>query len=234
MVYYTVLDDVLLKELCAFKHAEHFSQRTIEALLHFYKPPHITNIAQLQRIGVQDSALMTSLAQQSWANAPLEELSKNTVYKIILGVGSDVFPHINVLDDCFENNYTSTFYKGDNRDKIKEHIKALLNDTKCVFIYDKYFKPNWSRTKTFFRDLVPHKPITFFYKEDHFDQKMITEAKKIFNWKFRVDTSQRKLSKSHDRYLILDNKIEIILTSGFDNLFDVTTDFSYIIRYKGG
>jgi len=223
MVFYTALDDTLLKELHAFKHAKPFSQRNIEALLHFYKPPHITNIAQLQRVGIQDSALMTSLAQQSWANASLDKLSENTVYKLILGTDSDVFPYINVLDDCFENNYTSTFYKGDNRDKIQAHIKALLNDAKSVFIYDKYFKFNWARTQTFFRDLVPHKPIIFFYKENHFNQQMISDAKKIFNWTFRIDTIHKNFSNSHDRYLILDNNIEIILTSGFDNLFDTTT-----------
>lgn len=232
MVYYTALDDTLLKELHAFKHAEQFSPRTVEALLHFYKPPHITNIAQLQRVGIHDPALMTSLAQQPWANVPLEELSERTVYKLILGLNSDVFPHVNVRGDCFESNYTSTFYRGDNRDKIKAHIQSLLNDSTSVFIYDKYFKSNWARTQYFFRDLVPHKPITFFYKENHFDQRMISEAKRIFNWTFRIDSSHRNLFNSHDRYLILDNKIEIILTSGFDNLFDTTTDLSYIVRMK--
>ena len=37
----------------------------------------------------------------------------------------------------------------------------------------------------------------------------------------------------HDRYLIIDNKIEIILTSGFDYLFDNSKDFTYIVRVRG-
>jgi len=35
-----------------------------------------------------------------------------------------------------------------------------------------------------------------------------------------------------DRYLLIDNNIEIILTSGFDNLFDENKDFTYIVRTR--
>ena len=36
----------------------------------------------------------------------------------------------------------------------------------------------------------------------------------------------------HDRYLLIDDKIEIILTSGFDYLFDENKEFTYIVRKK--
>ncbi|EJH2022155.1 hypothetical protein NCV10_001948, partial [Campylobacter jejuni] len=34
----------------------------------------------------------------------------------------------------------------------------------------------------------------------------------------------------HDRYIIVDKKIQIILTSGIDNLMNIKKDFTYIIR----
>ena len=34
----------------------------------------------------------------------------------------------------------------------------------------------------------------------------------------------------HDRYLVLDDKLEIILTSGFDYLVKTEKEFTYIVR----
>jgi hypothetical protein len=231
MEFNIALDDDLLLELHNFKHSKSCDSRKIEALLHFYKPPHITNVAQLNRVGITDKGLISQLAQQSWPKDDLESLSKKTIYKLILGTEKNSFPYVNVFNDDFEMNYTSTSI-GKNRDKVKEHIKALLEDAKSVFIYDKYFKENWRDTKNFFVEILPRKPMTIFYKENHFEQKEITEARKIFDWNFHKDKSHKNYKKLHDRYLIIDDKIEIILTSGFANLFDVTTDLSVVIRKK--
>ena len=202
----------------------------IEALLNLYKPKYITNIAQLKRINIDDTPLFSALAQQGGQKDSLEEMSKKTLYKLILSDDNNVFPYINIFNDEFENTFSSTQYKNNSRDKIKEHLQALLKDATNVFIYDKYFKDNWERTKEFFQ-LAPKKNLTFFYKENHFDQQMITEAKRICNqWKFKQDTATSTHTYLHDRYLRIDSKLEIIFTSGFDNLFDTSTDLTYIVR----
>lgn len=40
----------------------------------------------------------------------------------------------------------------------------------------------------------------------------------------------RTLPEYHDRYLVLDDKLEIILTSGFDYLVKTEKEFTYIVR----
>ena len=42
--------------------------------------------------------------------------------------------------------------------------------------------------------------------------------------------SEELLSDNHDRYLIIDNKMEIVLTSGFQYLTDDRKDFTYLVR----
>jgi hypothetical protein len=49
--------------------------------------------------------------------------------------------------------------------------------------------------------------------------------------RLREDT-RSCLNDSHDRYLIIDNKTEIILSSGFRNLFDIESDISCLIRKR--
>lgn len=49
-------------------------------------------------------------------------------------------------------------------------------------------------------------------------------------WSFSPDRIHQNFKNLHDRYLIIDNKIEIILTSGIDNLIDDSKDFTYIVR----
>lgn len=42
--------------------------------------------------------------------------------------------------------------------------------------------------------------------------------------------SPSKYNDCHDRYLIIDGKTEIILSSGFDHLHNTTKEIAYIVR----
>jgi hypothetical protein len=66
----------------------------------------------------------------------------------------------------------------------------------------------------------------------NFSQTQITLFKNICkDWIIKED--RRNTYKNyHDRYLLIDNQIEIILTSGFDYLFDENKEFTYIVRKK--
>lgn len=44
----------------------------------------------------------------------------------------------------------------------------------------------------------------------------------------------KNYNELHDRYIIVDKKIQIILTSGIDYLMDTSKDFTYIIQKLGG
>lgn len=56
------------------------------------------------------------------------------------------------------------------------------------------------------------------------------ESMKLYcgQWNF---TKNPQMINRHDRYLIVDDKLEIILTSGFDHLNDTSGVFTYIVRY---
>lgn len=230
--YSIVLSDELLKEFYEFKHNGSFNVNTVAKLLNLYKPPHITNVAQLLRCNIEDRPLMQQLVTKNWKNVSLDELVNQTKFKLIISDENNcTFPKIDISSKSIESNYTSTHFKTDNRDNVIKHIELLCKNATNIFIYDKYFKNNWDRTKKLFQNIMPKKRLIFFYKEYHLDQAQISEAKIICSdWIFRLDQSHPQHENLHDRYLIIDNKIEIILTSGFDNLFDTSTDLTYIIR----
>ena len=231
MKYAIVLSDDLLKEYYQFKHNGSYDNESIQNLFNYYKSPHITNVAQLQRIGIANSALFSQLLQSNLTHQTLLGLCDKTIFKVILNQESSYYPYVNIFGDVIENNYTST-YKNTSRIKAQEHIKSLLKDATNIFIYDKHFENNWNQTKKFFEELVPKKRLTLFYKEYHLQNKK-SEIKKICEeWTIREDRFHHQHKNLHDRYLIIDNKIEIILTSGFDYLFDESKDFTYIVREK--
>lgn len=231
MEFAIVLSDDLLKEYYKFKHNGSYDNESIQNLFNYYKSPHITNISQLKRIDIEDSALFSQLLQSNLTQQTLVDLCDKTTFKVILNQEKSNYPYVSILGDTLENNYTST-YKNSSRVKAQEHIEALMKNANNIFIYDKYFENNWNQTRKFFENLVPKKRLTIFYKENHFQNKK-TEIKNICQeWTLKVDNLQTQHRYLHDRYLIIDNKIEIILTSGFDYLFDESKDFTYIVREK--
>ena len=232
MNYTIALSDELLLDFYNFKHNKKYKNSNIQALFNYYKTPHITNIAQLKRIGITDSTLLAQLVKKNLTHQTLLELCDKSIFKIILDSSKSDYPYVNIYGDTLENNYSATFYRGELRTKAQEHIKSLLKDAKNIFIYDKYFENNWNDTQKFFKDIMPKKPLSIFYKEYHLENKK-SQIKKIYSkWTLKKDTLQDKHHQLHDRYLIIDNKIEIILTSGFDYLFDDGKDFTYLVRVK--
>jgi hypothetical protein len=71
------------------------------------------------------------------------------------------------------------------------------------------------------------KKLTIIYDSNHINAKDV-EALQTYcsDWILRKEI----LNSHHDRYLILDDKMEIILTSGFSYLSTVDKEFTYIVR----
>lgn len=160
------------------------------------------------------------------------ELVKATNLKIMLDLDSNNsnFIKVDILNDKLSPKYSATYYKNENRDKAIEHIKAFLENATTIFIYDKYILNRWEKSKNLFIDLIPKKSINIFYAENHLKNKT-SEIKTICNnWNIKEDKANSTHRNLHDRYIIIDSKIELILTSGIDNLFNDTSDFTYIIN----
>ncbi|MDR1759424.1 MAG: hypothetical protein LBR60_02730 [Fibrobacter sp.] len=229
--YQIVLQDDLLNAYYQFKQGNAYDTMLISRLLTYYKP-HLTCVAQLRRIGMEDSALYQQLTASGWVNLNNEELAQQTSLKLILSSDQSDFPYVNILGfDSIEPNYTGTF-KNKSRQKAIDHLKTLCQNAKSIYIYDPHLAKYQDRSNQAVMqgifDLLPMRQILLFSEKDAFLQ--CTKS----SWKKKNPQLTFKNSSiykdMHDRYLIIDQKVEVILSSGFDYLFDESRDFTYVVR----
>ena len=229
-----VLEDNLLKAFYQFKHGEASDVKLVAQLLTYYKP-HLTCVAQLKRIGISEATLLQQLAASGWVGQTVEELAQRTSLKLILSSNQSDFPYVNVTgSDVIEPNYTGTF-KNVPRQKAIAHIKALCQAAKSIYIYDPYLKNYQERATQMIMDgvfsLLPMSIFTVFCDEGSFVQSTKSEWKRRnCQLTFKNTDSSSSYRGMHDRYLIIDRKVEVIMSSGFDYLFDTNRDFTYVVR----
>jgi len=234
MDYSLVLSDFLYREFHAFKHGRPHDAHMIEKLLHLYKPPLLTNVEQLLRIGIKDTALMAGLASAGFVGQTLQALCDKTFYKLILNNNRPDYPYVDINGDSIRNNYTVTYKPGEKRTKIHSYLLALLATASWVMIHDPYCVDNWKTTKLFFQEFLPRKPLSI-HCTTKIPAPKIKEIKTICQqWKLPdQDKVKRQFRRLHDRYLVIDGKVEIILTSGIDYLFDDAKECTIIVRKVG-
>lgn len=117
--------------------------------------------------------------------------------------------------------------RSEPRLKAIEHIKSLCNDAKkSILVYDKYFYNKEDNADMLIK-LLPLKKIEITYQRNSFSEQQINKLKsKCADWTFK----DNNFTDNHDRYLIIDDNVEIILTSGFSYLNDFTKEITYIVR----
>lgn len=213
------LSDKLALEYLKFRNKCEFDLQRIEALLRYFKGEFIFTKEQFANASKE----IESFDMDRF----LPLLEKTPKFKLILCDDNDTFPFVYIFNDRIENNLSATFKAGDSRDKAIEHFKALFKDAKFIFIYDAHLKIDK------LRELVEKCQI----KCD------ICLAKEKYN-ELNTNLALTQISKNikpdrhhnlnnyntHDRYIVIDNNIEIILTSGVDNFLNQNKDFSYVIR----
>ena len=227
-----VLSDDLLKAFCQFKRGEACDTRLITRLLTFYKP-HLTCVNQLKRIDNKDSVLLQSLAASGWIGQSIEELAERSSLKLILTTNQSDYPYVNIAGgDAIEPNYTGTF-KNEPRIKAIAHLKALCQSARSIYIYDPFLKGYQERATPTIMDgifsLLPMSSFTLYCDDGAFMQHTKSDWKRR-NSELTFKKAENSPWKKHDRYLIIDRKVEVILSSGFDYLFDTNGDFTYVVR----
>lgn len=230
--YSLVLSDELLSVLFEFKKGQIQNPQLVERFLSYYHSNYLTNTAQLIRINQADPSLLQLLSASGYVSQNLDELVKETRYKIILNTTNSNYPYVNINNDKIEKNFSLTFKTNENRKKAIEIIKALCAEAKSILIVDKYFfeNINWKDTKKIFHEILPKNPLKLSFTNGKLKQVHIAEIKKIYpHWKIPPSNNSKD---SHDRYLIIDDKIEIILSSGFSYLFATDKDLTLLIREK--
>lgn len=239
MDFSMTLEDNLAEELCNFKEkSKDCDIKIIERILHYYKPKILLNKEYMPRYYNDQATLSSILSAHSdiCFDDSLEQLTKNTIYKIILSKDKNYFPYVNIIKDTIENNITASFNKSQERDKAKAHLKDMFKGAKSLFIYDNYLCNNQESFEAFAKECFPKKILNIFYPNEEkiqFTQNLCSNLKKICNnWQIKEneDPIIKQYNGLHDRYIIIDRKIQIILTSGIDNLMNIEKDFTYIIR----
>ncbi len=229
--YSLVLSDELLRVYFDFKQGQINNSDVVEKFLSYYHGPFLTCVDQLKRVGVTDATINQQLASQGYISQPIDELVRFTIYKLILNTENDTYPYVNIHDDQVEKNFSLSFKIGETRNKAISLIAALCAEANYILIFDRYFCKNWASTKALFTTVLPKKRMTLLHA-GHLDDKT-SDIKGIHSeWKIKRDT-QNTFTDCHDRYLLIDNKVEIILSSGFDYLFSRDKDLTCVIRFIG-
>lgn len=237
-----VLDDGLLKEFWAFQRGHSYNADVVEKILRLYHPPYLTCNRQLVSCGIDDDSLMQGLMADGWVNQTLEELSQKTLYKVVLtDQASDPSKGYFSIADGGSNKlgkyYSLTAKKGEPRTHLHDYLRKLLSDAKTVEVCDYYFDSKFSLTKELFCHFPSTKVNVFFSKQETTKAASLNPANlsqlktNYSNIAFPRNTKQT-YQGLHDRYLLINNKIEVIITSGIDHLFDphLTKECTIIVR----
>lgn len=213
------LSDKLALEYLKFRNKCEFDLRCIEALLRYFKGEFIFTKEQLA------NASKEIVSFDMGRFLPL--LDKTPKFQLILCDDDDTFPCVNIFRDRIENNLSATFKAGISRDKAIEHFKALFKEAKFIFIYDAHLKTDK------LRELVEKCQIKcdICLEVEKYNELNTNLALTQISENIKPDR-HHNLNKynTHDRYIVIDNNIEIILTSGVDNFLNQNKDFTYVIR----
>lgn len=222
-----VLDDDLFEEYHKFRNGMPYDNETIMNLFHFFQRPLVSNLRQYNAKSITlPTNLEGQLANHPLKNETVEGLAqKGTLHKIILSKNKTGFPYLNISDPKnFECNITGCYTVNESRDLARQHLRAMCENAKHIMICDKYLTSTSAANAL--KDILPRHNLTIEYLA--MDPTVFSALKSACaKWTFKPNI---KMSGYHDRYLVIDRNVEIILTSGFDNLWDRGYDLTYIVR----
>lgn len=237
MIFSLVVDDCVAQKILDFKMRKFASFDEIQKILQYYKKNPLFSNTELLRSYYGDNQLTWVLSQASLLYrdiSSIEELAMKTTYKIILTLDKkDGFPYVNVSQSRIENYFCSSFRKEESRDNAILHFKALLKNAKYIIFYDRFLKDAQEAFKGFAQKCFPQKRFNIHINNFDVCGNLCSEIKNICkDWSISSINQkyEEKYSRLHDRYIVIDNKLEIILTSGIEHLMRNDRDFTYILN----
>lgn len=227
--YGMVLDHNLFVEYCKYQRNEAYDRSLVNKIMTYYHNGFLTNVGQYAHNGIRiERNLRSTLARNGLTTQSLEELAGLTTYKIVLTDKQTRFPFVNINEGRFTSALT-TFYKGDEeRAAAADYLKHLCKEAKkSILLYDKYIKAT-DNLADLLRYFIPNKQIQLIVPFNKVDDNC-RKAMKVTHDKLSfVDLGA--VPQHHDRYLIVDESIEVVLTSGFEYLQNQRKEISLIIR----
>lgn len=226
--YSFALSDELCEQYYAYKDQKEYDKEIVNKLLKFRLTEFVTNADQLSRSpnAKNHGHLINQLRRAGLKGQTLEQLADKTIYKLVLSTNRSDYPYLNINDDSLDIHLIGCYYRDSKRDKALLHVKGLCEKSKIICLYDQYLKTDLSYK--ILLDIIPNKNVTVKYQKDHLTIDQVQEIATILN---KVNfAEQTTMLTHHDRYLILDDEIEVILSSGFRYLSCHNKELSYIVR----
>ncbi|WP_024593124.1 MULTISPECIES: hypothetical protein [unclassified Pseudoalteromonas] len=166
----------------------------------------------------------------------LEALSQSTYYKLILTTNDEhkAFPYFNINKDDIDKIYSISCEINGSRDYLIAYLKSLLSNAKKVLIQDMYLSYHDCIAPNLF-SLLPSSPLNIEFVQNYNDDGKTNSD--IFSdrslmhadWSV-IRNNEPKFQTCHDRYLIIDDKIEVMLSSGFYYLWNKNKEISCTIK----
>lgn len=232
-VYNVVLSDSLQLEYCRYKQGKEFNRYLVNRILRYSEGAIITNVAQLERIGPEAETELKSfgitLRKSDLKKQSLEQLADRTTYNIILSDSRDDFPYVNITaaNEPLQPVIGGCFFRDRPRDKAVSHISKLCAKASNILVYDAYLNHDARNIGTL-ASLLPDKKLELVYHPGHLTPDAQAELLRL---RPNLTLQPRQLPTHHDRYIVVDGTIEIILTSGFCYLASHIKEITYIIRH---
>lgn len=240
VLYSFVLEDDLFVEYHKFMNPRdslgEYDKDIIKKLLSYHVYPFLFNKKQLERTNIEiPNNLKMQLNHAPNKNHDLTKLKDGTVFKCILSTSKDEYPYININSDKIKTTITGTFFSTENRNKAISHITQLCNNAKSITLYDKYLSKNEANELC---ALLPKRNdlLIRIHDKDIHERAAKTYCFSDVETVIRgncgdwiIEPSNLLVNSHHDRYLIIDDKLAIILTSGFSNLFNDLKEITYIV-----
>ena len=246
--YSFVLEDDLFAEYHRFMNPgspSPYHSNTIKKLLAYHTKPFLFNKEQLDRCSIPcDRNLEITLRKNRLNGLELDELYKKTFYHGILSNDKDEYPYINInnTNEKIISSISGSYYARENREKAKSHIRSLCSSAKKIIVYDRYLtsSPEDIAVETL-ADLLPqNEHVTIILHNTaigtSYNPTIAKDKLKLHynNWTIDNSTTSLRINSHHDRYIIIDDSMEIILSSGLTNLGDDQKDFTYLLSpYRG-
>lgn len=246
---YIVLEESLINEFFKFYYNKNYNPDIIQKIFNHFKPFLLTNEQIIKYFENDNIALQQALSTQipycEYIDIDSElysvdfynEMLKKSKYKILLTQSAISLNTLDCHKVCIKDKpthiYAKKFDSDSNRDKAQKHIISLMKNANKITIIDRFlYKENIiNNLINWFTENHLNHEIEFTLKGQKSQLSRNTITSRFNNEGYNV-TCKLIDDTTHDRYIIIDDKISINLTSGLENLFNTNKDFTYIISEK--
>ena len=236
MAYSYLISDELAELYLNYKNGKKVDQNLLELFFSFYEAVPFITFDQWKKYKSDDASILQSMIASGYNTKSEEQILDETIYRIKLTTDKNIYPCVNIKQGSIKKQIVASYKVGESRNEAICHLKNLCKDAKNIIMCDNYMfnvlRIENAAISIFFDKILSDNRINVAYKTTTKEdiQPTISYLKKLRpNCKITPCTT-KEYNSVHDRYLLIDNKLEVVLSSGIDYLFDTSKEISIIYR----